>query len=381
MPRILTVDDSMTIRSFVRRALVERGFELEEAEDGQKGLEALANGSFDLVLLDVTMPVMDGPTMLAEMRAGGDKTPVLMLTSESKTSIVASCMKVGIDDYILKPFKPEDLVAKVQKSLGIDNAAMAAAALGVEAPAAVTASEAGPAAAGSQFVDLLVIDDMENVNKKLRSMLPSYVTVNSSVSAQTAIAMCRDKVYRVVLIDLSIPDVDSVALMNQLRALQPHAAFVALALRTQADSATHATEAGFGGHLFKPFDVDSIDDFLFTYFDRQDIVETDDNIVKVGELGNRKGIDRYFDRVAELSVKALETVAAACHETVIVDLAKSPPEEDQIQKVLIRLKKSGDNLGLDLRVIGTETHKKCISAFVETDSIPFFYDLSSAQAA
>lgn len=117
MTRILTVDDSRAIRSIVSRQVADMGFDLDEAEDGEQGLLRLAELSYDLVILDVTMPVLDGPGMLRKMRERGDTTAVLMLTSESKRSIIADCMKLGIEDYILKPFKPEELRAKVTKIL------------------------------------------------------------------------------------------------------------------------------------------------------------------------------------------------------------------------------------------------------------------------
>jgi DNA-binding response OmpR family regulator len=70
------------------------------------------------------MPVLDGPGMLARMREAGNKTPVLMLTSESKRSIVAQLMKLGIDDYILKPFKNDELKRKILKSLKMEGQAL-----------------------------------------------------------------------------------------------------------------------------------------------------------------------------------------------------------------------------------------------------------------
>lgn len=113
MPAILTVDDSRAVRSIVGKQVKALGFELLEAEDGIQGLERLAQARVDLVLLDVTMPNMDGPTMLQKMRAAGDQTPVIMLTSESQRATVAAAMQAGISDYILKPFKAEELREKV----------------------------------------------------------------------------------------------------------------------------------------------------------------------------------------------------------------------------------------------------------------------------
>ena len=136
MPRILTVDDSLTIRSLIARQMTELGHEIEHAEDGQQALTKLESMTVDLILLDVTMPVMDGPTMLGKLRATGNRTPVIMLTSESKRTIVSGAVKLGIEDYILKPFKPEELRAKVSKALHIE----------IAKPVAIAAVEAAPTA-------------------------------------------------------------------------------------------------------------------------------------------------------------------------------------------------------------------------------------------
>ena len=222
MPRILTVDDSATIRTIITKNLQELGYEVEHAEDGAQALAKLDAGlAVDLILLDVTMPVMDGPAMLDRLRAGGNTTPVIMLTSESKRSIIAGAMKLGIADYILKPFKPDELRAKVQKALD------------VPAPAAVAPAPVAAAAPPKHaVVDVLVVDDMDNVHKKLRSLLPEPLSMTGCVSAREALAHCQERTYRVILVDLVIPDVNSVALMSQLRVLQPNAVMIGLALRS-----------------------------------------------------------------------------------------------------------------------------------------------------
>jgi DNA-binding response OmpR family regulator len=113
MPVILTVDDSRAVRSIVAKQVKGLGFQVVEAQDGVQGLEQLTAAQVDLVLLDVNMPDMDGPTMLKKMRERGDETPVIMLTSESERSIVMGAMVLGISDYILKPFKAEQLQEKI----------------------------------------------------------------------------------------------------------------------------------------------------------------------------------------------------------------------------------------------------------------------------
>jgi len=106
---ILLVDDDPVLSELVSYILKAEGYEAVVANDGEDGLRKFQTVKPDLVVLDVTMPNLDGPGMLAKMREAGNKTPVLMLTSESKKSIMVDVMKAGIEDYILKPFKPEEL--------------------------------------------------------------------------------------------------------------------------------------------------------------------------------------------------------------------------------------------------------------------------------
>src|SRR6266545_2701427 len=172
MATILTVDDSRAVRTIVSKQVKDLGFEVDEAEDGVLGLAKLAECQYDLVILDVTMPNMDGPAMLAKMRDAGNMTPVIMLTSESKRSIIAGAMKSGITDYILKPFKPEELRAKILSVLeeaGEEEDVVSSDSPG-GAPAAGVSEQkaAGRDGAAKQFVDVMVVDDMENVHKRLR---------------------------------------------------------------------------------------------------------------------------------------------------------------------------------------------------------------------
>jgi len=117
LPTILAVDDSRAVRTLLRREVKDLGVEVVEAEDGLQALERLRTSRIDLVLLDVTMPRMDGVEALRAMRETGNKTPVIMLTSESSTSVVDRVLGLGVSDYVLKPFKPDTLKEKVQQVL------------------------------------------------------------------------------------------------------------------------------------------------------------------------------------------------------------------------------------------------------------------------
>ena len=383
MPRILTIDDSSTIRSIITKQMSDLGFEVDHAEDGQQGLAKLEEISFDLILLDVTMPVMDGPTMLAALRERGDQTPVIMLTSESKRSIVAGAVKLGIEDYILKPFKPDELRAKVMKALRLDGSGGASAAGAVAANPSVAAPAGGGGGGGAsrQFTDILVVDDMENVHKKLRGLLPPHVSMNGCVSAREALQMCQERVYRVVVVDLVIPDVNSVALMNQLRALQPHAVMVALALRSAGEAAADVKGQGFNDVVYKPFDATAVEDFLSKHFEVDDVLSVDGNVLSCAAFaGKEDKLDRYFTRLRTLCHESLEKLASACYDDTIFDLSAVPLRNDKIVRLLMDSDKEAKKLGIALRLVGTPEIKKVLGQVMETSTMPFFASRADAQS-
>jgi len=383
MPAILTVDDSSTIRSIINKTLGELGFQIEQAEDGQQGLAKLEEVSVDLILLDVTMPVMDGPTMLEKLRASGNKTPVIMLTSESKRSIMTGAIKLGVEDYILKPFKPDELKAKVLKSLKMDGGPVAVKTNAADAQMAAAPPPPSAAPSGQrQFIDVLVVDDMENVHKKLRTLLPETLTMKGCVSAREALQHAQEGVYRVIVIDLVIPDVNSVALMNQLRVLQPHAVMTALALRSSNDITGETKAQGFHDCIQKPFDAAAVDDWRTKYFAVENLVVVNDNVLSIAEFaGKQDKVDGYYAKLKNLCRESFEKLASACYEDSIIDLSKVPMHNDKLPRLVMEMDSEAKKFGIALRLVGVPEAKKALSQLVETASLPFFGTLAEAKAA
>ena len=115
--RILTVDDSASMRALLRIALTEQGFAVEQAEDGIAALEWLEHNEVDVVITDVNMPRLDGFGLIAELRAGdryGDR-PILVLTTESSDEKKARARAAGATGWIVKPFDAEKLAAAVRR--------------------------------------------------------------------------------------------------------------------------------------------------------------------------------------------------------------------------------------------------------------------------
>lgn len=117
--KALVVDDSLTIRRIVIKALGMVGIaDATEAGDGAEAVKAATETDFDLILLDWNMPKMSGIDALRALRQTGKKTPVIMVTTEAEKSRVIEAIKTGANDYLIKPFSPDQLAAKVKGVLG-----------------------------------------------------------------------------------------------------------------------------------------------------------------------------------------------------------------------------------------------------------------------
>jgi serine phosphatase RsbU (regulator of sigma subunit) len=117
--RLLVVDDNEMNRDMLSRRLIKQGHDVEMAEDGARALQKLNDSDFDLVLLDIMMPEMDGYEVLGRMK-GDDKLrhiPVVMISAVGETESVVRCIELGAEDYLPKPFNPVVLRARVNASL------------------------------------------------------------------------------------------------------------------------------------------------------------------------------------------------------------------------------------------------------------------------
>ena len=117
MKTCLVVDDSSVVRKIARRILEELGFEIVEAEDGEKALEACKSAMPTAILLDWNMPVTDGYEFLGNLRRmpGGDAPKVVFCTTENDISHISRALHAGANEYIMKPFDKDIVAAKFQE--------------------------------------------------------------------------------------------------------------------------------------------------------------------------------------------------------------------------------------------------------------------------
>jgi len=116
MARVLVVDDDDAVRMLVRRALEREGLRVEEAPDAARAMHAFDSASWDLVVLDVSLPDLSGLDLLRQLRIVGD-VPVIMLSGRGDEADRVAGLESGADDYVVKPFYPRELAARVRSLL------------------------------------------------------------------------------------------------------------------------------------------------------------------------------------------------------------------------------------------------------------------------
>jgi len=115
--RILVVEDDKSAARFIKKGLAEKGYTVETVYDGEEGLYQATTGSYDLIILDVMLPELNGFEVLKDIRKHGIVTPVIFLTARDETTDVVHGLELGADDYLVKPFSFSELLARIKAVL------------------------------------------------------------------------------------------------------------------------------------------------------------------------------------------------------------------------------------------------------------------------
>jgi two-component system chemotaxis response regulator CheY len=121
--RVLVIDDDARLRQVLARLLRGAGFDtIDEAADGEEAIGAMADFPPDLIITDCQMPRMDGITFVRQLRARGNRTPVIMISGHGDPHAIVTAIKAGVNNYLPKPINPEALFEKIEQTMGIRKA-------------------------------------------------------------------------------------------------------------------------------------------------------------------------------------------------------------------------------------------------------------------
>jgi two-component system cell cycle response regulator len=267
-PKILTVDDSKTIRMIVARAFRSFACEIFEASDGVEGLAVVKREKPDIIILDFTMPIMDGVEMLTKLKSDPDSRgiPVVMLTAESGRENVLRIAKLGVRDYLIKPFKEDLIIERVGRIIDLK------ARTDVQAKA-------------KRYDDplhILVVDDKPAIHEQIAAgFADTKWTVQGLSQAGQAVDYCSQRLPDVIMVSLTLPENSGYMLFQMFRASikTKSLPILAMTVKTATDEQTRAQQFGFTSIVTKPIDIEDLKhkitralglDTSYRYFERRD---------------------------------------------------------------------------------------------------------------
>jgi two-component system cell cycle response regulator len=389
--KVLTVDDSKTLRMIIGKHLAPFGVQLLQAENGEQGIATARQTNPDVILLDYNMPVMDGYHTLVELKTDPalKSIPVVMLTTETVKETVVKLVKLGLKDYIAKPFTREVLLNKLNPILGLyegNGDAPEKAAAGVQD---VAADSANPT--------ILAVDDKSNILDMLKEYIGGQYNIITADSGQSAVSAVATKKFEYMILDLSMPEVNGFDVLESYLQSGRNSANVrkvaVMTLRTAQEDIDKAISMGISAFLYKPFNRDDVGKVLDKIcLQQQKKVEK-----TVRRYLTSSGKARILDcPAADKGLKCRE-VAAALKAEIMLEVNEMA--EEGLSQLVIKvgdgflsdlavMRKFVDliehivRLSLNVRLVAdSEQTRGSLKAFAETATIPTDVSLESALGA
>lgn len=424
MTTVLIVDPNPRSREMLRECLAGVPLNLVEAESRAQAEEIYAQSAPQLVFTEIALK--DGSALPFVQALKGNSNPAKVVIVARSVSVVnmRAMVQAGALDYILKPYPPAELLTKLNKTLALwrrgipeeftrralnwtaadyESLGSNGEDEGEEGAASTEGAETGadesprvnyvtlpstdqkttaenPAAGRA---DVLVIDDQPNVTRRFRELCPSNLVIESTSSAEEALVIARQKMFKLVLIDMHLPSVDSGMLLRQLSLFQSGAVIIAMGLRTDSNLLEDARTLGFESVLTKPFEAAKVNDLVDRHFESQDRITISENIVTIATppYGSAERLAAFYYRISNDMPARLDAVADACYTEVIIDAPSLQGSRKNIVEMLIKIRETCHLLGLELYLVVPPDVVGYTKEFVETRSLATFATVDEALEA
>lgn len=226
-PKVLIVDDQRSMRMTLAGVIEDQGYDVVEAEDGYKAIELAAQQQFDLVLMDIKMPGIDGVQTFREIKKISPDSVVVMMTGFAVEDLVAAALDEGAFSVVYKPFDVAKVIDLVDSVL--------------------------------QSVLILVVDDHSADREVLSQILTDRnYRVTQAGDGNEAIRLVEKAEYDVILMDIRMPGMDGITAFNSIKELSPDARVIFITGFELEDGISRAIQAGAYPIAYKPFDVDNL---------------------------------------------------------------------------------------------------------------------------
>jgi two-component system cell cycle response regulator len=369
--KILTVDDSKTVRIIVKKAFKSFDCDILEAANGVEGLAVAAKEAPDVILLDITMPVMDGVEMLTKIKADPllKGIPVIMLTAEGGREHVLKIAKIGVRDYIVKPFKEELLVEKVMRIVDIKPLSEANQR---------TKTIFDPA-------DILVVEDKPAIVQQIQEGLRSTPwRVHGVSTTGEAIDFCGRTTPDLVMSSLSLPEDGGFTLFRMLRTniKTKFTPVFALVVKTETAQQQQAQQVGFSAIITKPIEFSELEtriakamnlDTSLRYFG----LEEGTLLMRLPEHMTPVTINEVTSYMKGKVSTAVDTGVGRA----IIDISKLKALDMPVIKLLFQFMQACTEVSIQYILVGNAVVAKECKGFEDTKNWTFFDSLEQAKAS
>jgi two-component system, NtrC family, response regulator HydG len=233
--RLLMVDDERDFLQAVEPGLARRGFDVTLAESGMRALQLAAEGVFDVVVLDVKMPGIDGVDTFRELQKRHPDLPVILLTGQGDLTQAYETAREGVFEYLTKPCDVEKLAHSIRAAASRDRGSTVV----LPAPAEVIRL-------------LLVDDDLEFVRSVTRALERRGMEVTEALDGAQALEKVSERSFDVALVDVIMPGMDGLTLLERLKEADPFMEVVMLTGNPQVGDARQGLREGAFEYLPKP---------------------------------------------------------------------------------------------------------------------------------
>ena len=368
--KLLTVDDSKTVRIIVRKAF--KGFDCEilEAGNGVEGLAVAAKEMPDLILLDVTMPVMDGVEMLTKLKSDPalKGISVMMLTAEGGRDHVLKIAKIGIRDYLVKPFKEEVLIEKAGRIIDLKPLTDA------------------PTKARSIFdpADILVVDDKPAIIQQIQDGLKHTPWKVHGVATQgEAIDFCIRTPPDLIVVSLSLPEESAFTLFRLVRTNMKtkYTPVFALVVKTETAQQQQAQTVGFSAIITKPIDLGELETKMAKAMNldtsqRYYALEGDTLIMRLPENCAPAVLAEAADYMKPKFAQAVD----AGQNKVVIDIHQLKSLHMGVIKLLFQAMQTCRDLAMQFVLVGSPQIITECKGFEDTRGWTFYETLDEAKA-
>lgn len=367
-PKILGVDDSKMIHTIIGKAFRNYDVQLLFASNGVEGLAVATRENPDLILLDVTMPVMDGVETLTKLKADPllKDIPVIMLTAEAGKENVVKIARIGVRDYIIKPFSEQSLVERCGRVLDLQpKGANGTKVKAVDDPATVLVVDDKPA----------IIDQV----KQSVSAMPWKVI--GSAQCGEAIDLSARESPDVILISLSLPDRAAFNFFQMIRANAKTKAtpIFGLSVKTASEEQATAQSIGFNGVITKPIDSAEL---VYRLTRAMNL----DTSKRYYSLANNVMTVRLPKEVTEMvASEVTHYLAGKTREMVesgvsrlLLDVSEIGKIDMLVIKLMLNIIGASRELGIKFRLLGNAEFGKQSKAFEETKDLEIFLEKQAA---